>query len=933
MIMNPVISLAPLTLPGGETGAAIRAYDWSSTSLGPMAQWPAPIRSALSMMLNSPESLYLIWGQDLMFFFNDAYRPILGPRLEGALGQSITTLWADAWEQVRPMFERAFAGVSSRYENQPISMARYGVEEQTWWTFSVSPLYDELEESVLGVLCHTVETTRTVRADQRLKSSDEHYRGLFSSIDIGFCVLEVTYANELLEACHFVEINAAFDNMTQLKQLMSQGLRDIAEGRSAQWLEVYARVALNGESVGFDAPAVALGERWYEIHAYKVDGHAQSRLAMLFKDVTKARAMELSLRETQEFNSRVLASSNDCIKVLDLDGKLAFMSEGGMRVMEVSDFNEVQGCPWPDFWQDQGHADAHAAMAAAKAGSTGRFQGIAHTFQSNPKWWDVQVTPIFDRAGNVEKILCISRDITATRVAEEELRQLNATLEERVEARTQDRDRIWRLSTDLMLIAEFEGTIIAVNPAWTQVLGWSQEELLGKSFLDFLHPDDDLTAAAAAELSQGISFPSFENRYLHKDGSYRWISWTAVPDQSYIHAVGRDIQVEREASEALRRTEAALRQSQKMEAVGQLTGGVAHDFNNLLTVVKASTDLLKRNLDEERRRRYIDAISDAVDRASKLTGQLLAFSRQQTLRPEVFEVGKSVRAIGEMIGSLTGARIKVLIELPAQPCYINADAGQFDTALINMAVNARDAMNGEGTLRICVEPVAQLPARRAHVETAGDYVAVSLIDTGSGIVPEQMDRIFDPFFTTKDVGKGTGLGLSQVFGFAKQSGGEVIVESQLKVGSQFTLYLPRSIQSLTVEHASLELELQTSGEGARLLVVEDNLEIGEFSSQTLRELGYTIHWAKNGAEALEVLAREAKAFQAVFSDVVMPGMNGVELALEIKRLYPTLPIVLTSGYSPALAQGNSQSFTFLQKPYSVEALARLLRNEISAPQA
>nr|WP_243248534.1 PAS domain-containing protein [Pseudomonas sp. S25] len=885
------------------------------------------------MMLSSPESLYLVWGPDLHFFFNDAYRPILGPRLDVAVGQSITTLWADAWEQVRPMIERAFGGESSRYENHPISMARYGVEEQTWWTFSFSPVYDEHEESVLGVLCHTVETTHSVRLGQQLKSSDERYRALFSDIDIGFGVFEVTYTHNLLTACHLIEVNAAFDNMTELKQQIGQSMRDIADGQPARWFEVYASVVLSGESVGFDAPAVALGGRWYEIYAYKVQGPEHNRIAMLFKDVTEARRIESSLRNTEEFNSRVLASSNDCIKVIDLDGKLTFMSEGGMRVMEISNFNDVQGCPWPDFWQDQGHIDAQAAIVAARTGVPGRFQGFANTYLGTPKWWDVQVTPMFDEAGTVEKILCISRDITATRAAEEDLRTLNATLEERVEARTQDRDRIWRLSTDLMLIAEFGGDIVAVNPAWTQVLGWSPDELLGKSFLELLHPDDDLTtASAAAELSQGISVSSFENRYLHKDGSYRWIAWTAVPDQSYIHAVGRDVQVEREAAEALRRTEAALRQSQKMEAVGQLTGGVAHDFNNLLTVVKASTDLLKRNLDEERRRRYIDAISNAVDRASKLTGQLLAFSRQQTLRPEVFEVGKSVRAIGEMIGSLTGARIKTLIELPAQPCYINADAGQFDTALINMAVNARDAMNGEGTLRICVSPVGQIPARRTHAAVVGDYVAVSLIDTGSGIDPEQIDRIFDPFFTTKDVGKGTGLGLSQVFGFAKQSGGEVLVASRLGEGSTFTLYLPRSVAIPGAEYAAMEPELQSSGEGARLLVVEDNLEIGEFSSQTLRELGYDIHWAKSGVEALEVLAQRADAFQAVFSDVVMPGMNGVELALEIQRLYPTLPIVLTSGYSPALAQGNSQGFTFLQKPYSVEALARLLRNEISTRQ-
>jgi PAS domain S-box-containing protein len=916
-------------------GAAIRAYDWSSTPLGPMQQWPGALRSTLSIMLNSPESLFLVWGAQMTFLFNDAYRPVLGPRLEGALGQTFTTLWADAWDQVKPMFERAFAGAASRYENQPISMARYGVPEQTWWTFSLTPVYDEAEQSVLGVFVHTVETTASVRINQQLIDSDQRYRELFSGIDIGFCVMEVAYARERLADCHFVEVNAAFEAMVALKQQISQSMRDLAEGREAPWLETCARLAVGSEPANHDVPALQVAGRWYDIYAYKVDGHTPNRVALLFKDVTQARQMEAALRETEEFNSRVLASSNDCIKVIDLAGNLTFMSEGGMRVMEISDFSTVRGCPWPDFWREQGHDDALSALEGARAGQPGRFQGYADTFLGNSKWWDVQVTPMFDAQGEVEKILCISRDITATRKAEEELRRLNVTLEERVQARTQDLDRIWRLSTDMMLIAEFQGDIVAVNPAWAQVLGWSQEELVGISFMSLVHPEDQAsTAQAAGALAEGVSIPSFENRYLHKDGSYRWISWTAVPDHAYIHAVGRDIQVEREAAEALRRTEAALRQSQKMEAVGQLTGGVAHDFNNLLTVVKASTDLLKRSLDEDRRRRYINAISDAVDRASKLTGQLLAFSRQQTLRPEVFEVGKSVRAIGEMIGALTGARISVLIEVPETPCHISADAGQFDTALINMAVNARDAMNGEGTLRICVERAAELPAQRTHPAIEGDFVAVSLIDTGSGIAADQLERIFDPFFTTKDVGKGTGLGLSQVFGFARQSGGEVIVESQPDHGSKFTLYLPRSTEAIQIEAAQPELppEVLSSGDGAWLLLVEDNPEIGEFSSQTLRELGYEILWVRNGIEALAALADRKANYQAVFSDVMMPGMNGVELALEVKRRYPTLPIVLTSGYSPALAQGNSQGFTFLQKPYSVEALGRLLRNEISARQ-
>lgn len=798
---------APKTSRGGEIGAAIRRFDWSQTPVGPREHWPSLLRRTLSLVLESPESLYLLWGPQKLFFFNDAYRPVLGPRLANALGQTIETLWADAWPDVQPMVEQAFLGYSCRHEDLPVNMQRYPGEELTWWSFSMSPVYDEDDEQVVGVLCHTVETTDRV---------------------------------------------------------------------------LLAR------------------------HARQTAAH---------------------LRETRELNTRVLAASNDCIKVLDLDGRLAFMSEGGLRVMEVSDFNALRGCPWPDFWQGQGHQDARDAIVAARQGQSTRFQGAADTLEGRTKWWDVQVSPMLDEAGQPEKILCISRDISATREAQEELRRLNESLEQRVQQRTQERDRIWQLSTDLMIVARFDGRIVAVNPAWSQLLGWRREELEGSSFYDFIHPQDSLAAAGvAADLARGESFSRFENRFRHRDGSYRWVAWSAVPDPQHIHAVGRDMQAEREAAQALRKTEDILRQAQKMEAVGQLTGGVAHDFNNLLTVIRSSTDLLRRNLSEERRQLYIKAISDTVDRASKLTGQLLAYARQQNLRPETFEVGASVQLLAQMINPLIGACIELRIELPSQPCYIHADAGQFDTALINMAVNARDAMQGEGLLVIGVARVAQIPASATQGAQAGDFVAVSLTDTGAGIEPQQIERIFEPFFTTKEVGKGTGLGLSQVFGFAQQSGGGLVVHSQPGQGTCFTLYLPRSEALACPPAPSQALAPQIDGQGATLLVVEDNPEVGVLLAQALNELGYQAEWATSAAEALRRLGEERARFQAVFSDVVMPGMSGIELASRIRSDYPGLPVILTSGYSPALAEGRTREFIFLQKPYSVAQLAQAIQH-------
>ena len=369
----------------------------------------------------------------------------------------------------------------------------------------------------------------------------------------------------------------------------------------------------------------------------------------------------------------------------------------------------------------------------------------------------------------------------------------------------------------------------------------------------------------------------------------------------------------------------ALRQAQKMEAIGQLTGGVAHDFNNLLTVIRGSVDLLRRpGLSDERRARYVDAIGSTADRAAKLTGQLLAFARRQALTPELFDVGESLADVTGIVRTLIGSRVHLDLVAPAEPTFVLADRGQFDTAVVNMAINARDAMNGEGTLTIATLAVPGIPAVRGHAPVPGDFIAVTIADSGDGIAQPDIDRIFEPFFTTKAIGEGTGLGLSQVIGFAKQSGGDIRVDSVVGQGTVFTLYLPQAYaQGDNVENAR-PVSARIDGDGARVLVVEDNEQVGSFATQALRELGYDSVLATDGTAALAELNAGADRFQIVFSDVVMPGMSGVELAGEVRRLHPELPVVLTSGYSHVLAQNASHGFELLHKPYSVEQLSRIL---------
>jgi PAS domain S-box-containing protein len=369
----------------------------------------------------------------------------------------------------------------------------------------------------------------------------------------------------------------------------------------------------------------------------------------------------------------------------------------------------------------------------------------------------------------------------------------------------------------------------------------------------------------------------------------------------------------------------ALRQSQKLEAIGQLTGGVAHDFNNLLTVIIGSVDMLRRpGLSDDRRKKYVDAIGDTAERAAKLTGQLLAFARRQALKPELFDIEASVGHVGNMVRTLVGSRIELDVKAPLQPLYAMADRSQLDTAIVNLAINARDAMNGEGKLTIAIGAVSNIPARRAHEPMAGDYIAIAVSDQGSGIAAEDLDRIFEPFFTTKPIGHGTGLGLSQVIGFAKQSGGDIKVESVLGEGTTFTIYLPRVDPDGSKADESI-IEGSSDGDGACVLIVEDNADLGQFAAGALKELGYVSVLAVDAEQALYELRTDATRFQVLFTDVVMPGISGIELAQQVRREQPAMPIILTSGYSHVLAENGTYGFELLHKPYSVDQLSRVLQ--------
>ncbi len=369
--------------------------------------------------------------------------------------------------------------------------------------------------------------------------------------------------------------------------------------------------------------------------------------------------------------------------------------------------------------------------------------------------------------------------------------------------------------------------------------------------------------------------------------------------------------------------EEALRQAQKMQALGQLTGGIAHDFNNLLTVIQGSADILKRPaLPEDKRLRFADAIVQTAARAAALTGQLLAFARRQPLRPKVVDLNERVDAMMDMLERTLGARFVVRTDLGPGLCPVEVDPTQLEVAVLNVIVNARDAMpEGGGIIIRTREAVPE------EIEGDGAGVALSVTDAGMGIDAETLGRVFEPFFTTKNVGKGTGLGLSQVYGFAKQSGGDVRIDSELGVGTTVTMLLPCTGKPL-------EKGPETTGPAnaqrrGRILLVEDNEEVGAFAESMLAELGHAVVRARNADEALASID-SGLPFDVMFSDVVMPGISGIELARLVRERRPDLPIVLTTGYSEQIARTGAEDLPVVLKPYRLDALAKALDDAMAA---
>jgi len=571
------------------------------------------------------------------------------------------------------------------------------------------------------------------------------------------------------------------------------------------------------------------------------------------------------------------------------------------------------------------------------------------TPRGQERWVATRGQALFED-GACTRFVGVLRDVTEERRAQIALRELAATLEQQVAQRTAERDSIWRLSRDLFAVVGFDGRLRRVNPAWQAVLGYDPAGLVDTDFRLLVHPDEAADAKRFLRtLSAGLPLPRFENRMRDASGAWRWISWTATPEGEAFYAVGRDITEEKLAATALaernaelatqmaerERVEKELRQLQRLEAVGQLTSGVAHDFNNLLTVILGNIGFVEKALRQEgvngRIAERIALMRSAAERGAKLTGQMLAFSRRQKLEPKAVDLNDTVESMRELLQSTMGGTVRLETVLKDDLWSALVDPTQIELIILNLAINARDAMEVGGSLTLETSNVAvETEPARPEEPPPGDYVVLSVSDTGHGMSDEVLAKAFEPFFTTKGAGRGSGLGLAQVYGFAKQSGGGVSIRTQAGEGTTVSVYLPRAEGApLRLREPQRPVGPEPGTDGKTVLVVDDDSAVRDVTTVMLSEFGYRVIEAGSGKAALDVLRRED--VDLLLADYAMPGMNGVETVRAAQQLRPGLPALFITGYADLAALREIGEDRIIQKPFREDELARKVAAVLQAP--
>jgi signal transduction histidine kinase/ActR/RegA family two-component response regulator len=971
---------------GGQMGAAMRTHDWSATPLGAPESWPQPLKTLVGVMLAADQPMFVAWGQERVFLYNDLYVPMLPDQDRAALGRALLDVWEDASAELSPLVEQVFAGEPVHMADIELHFDRPGRPREAHFAFSYTPVRDEAG-SVVGLFCPCTETTEQVLAERRRLAEAERQRTIFQQMP-GF-VAVLTSPEHVFEY-----VNDAYVALVGCREFVGRDVRDVfPELEDQGFFELLDQVYATGEPFSARALPINLsGEvrpRFVDLLYQPVldEAGAVSGIFVGGYDITERVRAEQSREALLRLDDRLRDVSDVAalpVVASELLGELLGAARVGYGTIDPAAETITV---WPH-WSTPGFASLAGTLnfrdygvylediRRGKAVSVSDVRVDARTASKLEAFDAIGVRAFLDvpvvEAGRTVAQFFVHSAVPRAWTDEEtsfvrDFAERTRVAIARREAEQRLRNSEARLAT--ALASARLGTFDWDTGTGQVELDATARSIFGLAADDSVHQHDVFGRVAPDQLRQlraavdGAAAAGerlmFDCDIVMSGGETRHIKTAAVPvayargtrmvgvfqDATESKANERALVALTETLESrvLERTaalEAAhdqLRQSQKMEAVGQLTGGLAHDFNNLLAGVSGSLELISMRMAQGRTadvEKYVIAAKGAAERAAALTHRLLAFSRRQTLAPKPTDVKQLVVGMEDLIRRTTGPQItlETVNTVGLWPSLI--DPGQLENAILNLCINARDAMPDGG--RITIETANRWLDRRTAQERGlepGQYISLCVSDTGTGMTPDVIEKAFDPFFTTKPIGLGTGLGLSMIYGFANQSGGAVSIYSEQGQGTNVCIYLPRHLgEAETLDGAGESAEIPR-GHGETVLVIDDEPTVRMLVTEVLADLGYTAIEAEDGAAGLKVLNSDAR-IDLLVTDVGLPGgMNGRQVADAARVVRPELNVLFITGYAEnaVLSHGHlDPGMHVMTKPFNMEALATRLRELIES---
>jgi PAS domain S-box-containing protein len=926
-------------------GAIMRDLDWSRSPLGAPENWSPTLRSTVNLILPSSAQIVVFWGPDFCALYNDAYAPAIGNNHPHAIGQPARIYWAELWHDIEPLFERARSGETIFAKDRPFLVERKGYPEEVFFDISYSPVRNDAGE-VEGIFCVVAETTDRVLSQRELAAERERLSEMFRQAPSFIARLDgpdhtFTYANDAYRKLVGGRDVVGKSVVAALPEIAGQGFLDLLD-----------RVYRSGEAfVGRGMPVKleyeagqALEDRFLDFIYQPMKNHEGQVTGIFVEgyDVTENHKAAQALAESEQRAREIGDNISQFAWIADASGSLTWYNRRWYEYTGTT-FEEMQG--WG--WQKVHHPDHVERVTAKFAKHISEGVPWEDTFPLRGKdgnycWFLSRALPIKNAEGEVVRWFGTNTDITAQIEAEQALRASESQFRSFAQAVP---NHVWTSMPN--------GVLDWFNDRVYEYSGATQDDLAGGNWTKILHPDDvEETARQWRQAIETETLYEAEFRIRDANGQYRWHIARAVPIRSaeggIVRWVGsntdvhdqKDVEAElerrlEERSRELMVAEESLRQAQKMEALGQLTGGIAHDFNNLLTGIIGSLDILRRRISTGRTEdlgKFMDAATASANRAAGLTQRLLAFSRRQSLDLRPVDIDKLAASLSDLLRRTLGEQIELHIAGVRDLWMAEGDPNQIEIALLNFAINARDAMPHGGKLSITTRNrrIGAAEASANEGMSPGDYVAISVADTGTGMPPDVLRRAVDPFFTTKPIGQGTGLGLSMAYGYAKQARGHLQIESAPGAGTTVTLYLPRS-RVTSQQEADTPQKPVPSGEGETVLVVEDDPSVRLTVVEVLRDLGYRAIEAVDGRSAIPILESRQR-IDLMVSDVGLPGMNGRQIAEIARAMRPDLQVLFITGYAEnARVRGGflGPGMQMITKPFAVDALATKIRDMIS----